>query len=288
VVERQDLARSFPSSVDRVLAQRDFYAIETDTGRSQEVENSLLSTIETEGGQAIDRVVNGAFPPSREDRGHISVFIAAQWLRGWDMREVITESYVHSLQMGAMNQTRESVRQFFRKTEHREPAEDEVTDVLAFANDPTNYRIELHPNVLVGRMLELLPVMARLASARTWQLLRTTDPLVTSDAPVSLWTAPENEHPFYGSSGFWASDELAFPVDRRCALVLSHKAPAGEIVRDVDSTCARVLNRRTASSGRRYIVHHPDDDPLRDMQLPPSSPKLSVSPSPRRVVPEGK
>jgi len=287
VVSRNDLSRSFIASVEDVTVQRDFYAVETEAGDlSQDVEK-LLATLEGDAAEAIDRVVAGVFPPSDEDRGRISVFVAAQWLRGWDMREAMTIPIAYEAQMMAMNATKASLRQFFAETEGRNASEQELEDLIAFANDPSRYRIEVHANYPIRQMLEMIPGMANLAFARKWQILRAIDgTFVTSDAPVSTWMHPKNYHPFYNAGGFGASDELTIPIDRRYALVLAHEAPSGEIVREVGAQHVRELNRRTATSGRRYIITHPDDDPLQGMKLPPSQPKLSVSRLPWRMVPD--
>ena len=287
MVARDDLSRHFIASVEDATVQRDFYAVETDGGGlSQDVEK-LLATIEGDAASAIDRVVAGAFPPSEEDRGRIAVFVAAQWLRGWDMREAMSVPIAFEAQMMAMNATKSSLRQFFKETEDRDASDEELEDLIAFANDPSRYRIEVHANHLIRQMLEMIPGLANLAFARKWQLIRALDgTFVTSDAPVSTWMAPKNFHPFYNAGGFGASDELTLPIDRRYALVLAHEAPSGEVIREVGGQHVRELNRRTATSGRRYIIHHPDDDPLQGLQLPPSQPKMSVSQLPRRMVPE--
>jgi Protein of unknown function (DUF4238) len=285
VVSRDDLSRKFTASIDDILAERDFYAFETEDGSSSYEAEELFSTFEHDASQALTRVIAGAFPPTEQDRVHISVFVAAQFLRGWDMREAMAVPFVHVGQMIAMNATKESVRAFFRRTEDREPSDEEVRDYVDFAKDTTGYRIEVHPNELIRQLLQSIPGLANMAFARTWQLLRTEEGhFLTSDAPVSTWTHQKNRHPFYGSGGFGMSDELSLPIDRQHALVLAHDAPAGEVVRDVGLDHVRALNRRTATSGRRYIIHHPDDEPLLGMELPPSGPKMVASEPPQRLI----
>ena len=286
VVARDDFSRDFVASTDDVTVERDFYTVETDSGRSQDVEK-LLATFESDGAEAITRAIEGTFPPVSSDRERISIFVAAQWLRGWDMREAMSIPIAYMAQMMAMNATKSSIRRFFKETENREVSDEEAQDLVEFAKDPTQYRIEVHPNQIIRQMLEMIPGLANMAFARKWQLLHAQEGVfLTSDAPVSMWTHPKNVHPFYGSSGFGMSDELTIPLDRHHALVLAHEAAAGEVARQVGGEHVRVLNRRTATSARRYIIHHPDDDPLAGMQLPQSQPKMSVSQPPWRMVPE--
>lgn len=282
IVARDDFKRTFIASVDDATVQRDFYAVETPSGLSQHVEQ-LLSVLETNAAPAIARMLGSTFPPSEDDRAHIAAFVATQWLRGWDMREAMALPTAHTAQMLVMNATKESYRRFFRETENRDASDEEIDDLIAFARDPSRYKIEVHPNETIRQMLEMIPGLTNLVFARKWQLLRATaGTFMTSDAPVTLWTHPKNQHPFYGS-GFAMADELALPLDRRHALVLAHEAPLGEIARDVGIEHVRALNLRTAASARRQVIHHPDDSPLAGMVLPPSRPKMSVSPMPFRM-----
>jgi hypothetical protein len=282
VVARDDFKRTFIAGVDDATVQRDFYAVETPSGLSQHVEE-FLSILETNAAPAIARMLGGTFPPSDDDRAHIATFVAAQWLRGWDMREAMALPMAHTAQMLVMNATKESYRLFFKETENREASDEEIEDLIAFARDPSRYTVEVHPNETIRQMLQMIPGLTNLVFARKWQLLRATaGTFLTSDAPVTLWTHPKNRHPFYGN-GFASADEVALPLDRRHALVLAHDAPRGEITRDVGIEYVRALNLRTAGGARRQIIHHPDDSPLGGMVLPPSRPKMSVSQPPFRM-----
>jgi hypothetical protein len=109
---------------------------------------------------------------------------------------------------------------------------------------------------------------------------------LTSDAPVSSWTSPKNRHPFYGN-GIAMSDEWAFAIDRRHAFVFAHEVSLGETFRDVGAAHVRELNQRTAVGARKFIIHHPDDNPLDGLALPRSQPNISISQEPRRIVPDG-
>jgi hypothetical protein len=121
-----------------------------------------------------------------------------------------------------------------------------------------------------------------------WQLLRVYGArLLTSDAPVSLWTAPQNIGPFGGTGGFAVCDEIVLPLDRRHALLLLNTSPIeDELMTPVTREMAYELSTRTAFSGNRWIFHHPGDSPLHDMVLPPSTPKISAAEPPFRLVPD--
>lgn len=286
VVARDALSRSFIASVDDVPAERDFYSFETEDGRSQHVETKLLGLIEAEAAIAIERLIGGQFPPSEEDRARLAAFVAAQWCRGWDMREAMNAVVAHMIQTYTVNMTRTALRNSIRERENRDATDEEINETIEFARDPSRYAIAIPQEHSIRMMVDMVPGLTNVVMTREWQLLRVSEgAFVTSDAPVSLWTHPQNQHPFYGS-GFGIADELAIAIDRRHAIVFARKAPSGEIVRDVGTDHLREVNGRTAASGRRYIIHHPDDSPLDGLHLPPSAPKISISPPPFRIVPE--
>lgn len=282
VVDRRDIGKSFTTSVKRATVERDFYAVERDGERRQDVEK-LLAQLEGEGAGALRRMLEGAFPPDDDDRARIAVFLGAQWMRGRDMREAVNLVTGHMAVSRVMSTTRAGLQKFFREEKQKELTDQEADEVIAFAADPSRYTIEVHPHQHIRQMLEMIPGLANLACARIWQLLVATEgAFLTSDVPVTLWTHPAHRGP-YGGGGFGPADELVFAVGRRHALVLAHEAPAGEIVREVGLAHVKEVNLRTATSGRRYIIHHPDDRPLVGMALPPPRPKFRVPPGPIRV-----
>lgn len=284
VVAREDPARSFVTSLENVPVERDFYAVETDDGISQRVETELIAKVESDATPAIDRMLCGTFPPKVEDRINIAAFVALQYLRGWDTRETMSAITEHFGQLTTMNTTRASVRQFYRETQGREATDAEVERHIAFASDPSQYRIVPHKNHLIRQALEMLPGMMRLTIARKWQLMRAQDAaFVTSDAPVTLWSHPRDRH---WTSGFGMCEEICIALDRHHALLLTHETPNGEVVQRASDEGVWALNCRTAFSARKWIIHHPDDDPPMERHLPPPRPKFTMG-KPFRVVPRG-
>ena len=286
VLHREDPSRKFVTSLENVPVERDFYAVETPDGRSQWVEKNLLGQIETDAAPAIGRLLGKSFPPNDDDRERISAFLALQHLRGWGSREQIRLIYEHMAKLNAVNITRAGVRQYCLEVEGRTPTEDEVDQVVAFASDPERYRIEIHSNELVHGTLRMLPGITNLVYGRKWRLMVFRRPLLlTSDAPVTTWSSPDASFPEL-RNGFGTADEICVALSRRHALVMTWDAPLGEVVRFGSDQAAIVINRRTAAHARRWIIHHPEDDPPGVRELPPVRPKIEMS-APFRVVPPG-
>ena len=285
VVDRNDPAKSFITNIGNVTVETDFYAISAGDDLSQEFEKGL-ATLDQDGAEAVGRMLDGAFPPVGDDRERIALFIAAQWLRGWDAREVVDVITGGLVKQRLVNTTRESIREFIRAQEHREPTSEEVERLITFARDPTKYEIDVNPREHLRQILQMLLRLTEIAHARTWQLLRASadSSFLTSDAPVALW-APEKSGTV--GVGFGSADELVVALSRQHALLLVWNDPSGELVREISASLVEVVNRRTAESGRRQIIHHPDDHPLEGITLRPSRVKAAMT-APVRVVPDDK
>jgi hypothetical protein len=282
----RDRSRSFVASVEDVLLERDFYAVETRTGLSQEVEKAILGPIDSNGSSGIASLLGGEFPPSPRTRVYISFFVAAQWIRGWDMREATTLLMQRMFQNLTMSTTRGSLREYFREVEHREVTEDELDRVIAFARDPSRYWIQVNRNEPIRHMINAILPLANVAWARSWCLVRTTNrEFVTSDAPVTA-VKSHSAGPVDGAAGFADSDEIALALDRRHALILFRRG-ADEKVVDVDARKVDEINYRTASSARRFIVHHPNADPLAEVELSPLRSKISLESKVTLTAPKG-
>jgi hypothetical protein len=89
--------------------------------------------------------------------------------------------------------------------------------------------------------------------------------LATSDTPVVL--RPAASHPAGRSVGIGNAGEIHVPLDRRVALSMGDGTTGDTRTQGVTMT-ARYLNDATAKNARKYIFHHPEDDPLKGLELP--------------------
>jgi hypothetical protein len=116
--------------------------------------------------------------------------------------------------------------------------------------------------------LSALPALARLLSARTWQLVAFPRPaLITGDTPAVLWTRAQALMPFGIRLG--VADEVRVPLSPRHALILARHAPAGEVVRELGDRHAAALNRTVAEAAHEWMYYHPASDPLEGVELAP-------------------
>lgn len=95
---------------------------------------------------------------------------------------------------------------------------------------------------------------------------------MTADTPVALW---RRTHTAYGI-GVAPADEITFPLDPRHAIIIL-ALDGGEIVWDLHECHAADFNRRVGSVAYEWIYHHPDQDPMKGLALPPPRPPIKIS-----------
>jgi hypothetical protein len=271
-VVRRDGSKRFVTSVEKAAAGTDFYAVETTDGRSQDVER-MFSRIEGAAHEAIERVLSGAFPPTPDDRERIAWFVAVQFVRGRDMRQAHTAMIEYFTKLHVVNVSEAQVRAMLAKT-GKTPTDEEVADLVGFASDPSAYSIEPSQNWLVSLMLRQPPKLMPMVAARQWQLARFFAPvLLTSDSPVILWCRTPPPAPY--GVGFGTADEIGFPLDRHHLLVASrHDVP--EVVVECDGATGTALNFLTAVRAYEWVYHHPAEDPLQGLELPPPEGRVKI------------
>ena len=185
VIARDDLRRTFVASVDDVLAQRDFYTVDTEGEPSQEVED-LLAALDGKCAEVTRRLLAGVFPPSDENRVDVALFLALLWVRGWGMRRDMEHFMGHMIKMRTVNTTRASLRKFFRETEDREASDEKIEDLVAFARNTAAYTIKVNQNGPVAMMLKMVIEFWPLVLTRKWQLLRAMHQLPSGRAQRTL------------------------------------------------------------------------------------------------------
>jgi len=252
MLERRDRGRRRTAPVGEAAAEAGFYALLP--GEHAARLEALLDHVEARADDAIARVVAGDFPPRGEARAALALFIGLALLLGRGQRAAIGE---RAALLGQLIESR------LPEDEEEGPP---APDLLAPAADAVI--LDQEP---VRVTLADLPRVARLLSARIWQLVRFPRPhLLTSDTPVVLWSRPGSANPY--PAGLGAADEVRVPLDPRHALILARTAPAGEVVRDLGDRHASALNRTVAEVAQRWMFSHPDSDPMMDVELAPPNP----------------
>ena len=103
---------------------------------------------------------------------------------------------------------------------------------------------------------------------RPWHLRVFDDPvLLTSDAPVAMRRAGPPGTPMPGIAN---ADAVYWPVDRHHLLSFERpgSASADKVTLNADPSRARVANRLIAAQAEKWIFHHPDEHPLKGLELP--------------------
>lgn len=287
VTERAPPHKSYKSHVRDVASERLFYRLETESGPSLELEKAL-SQLESEFHTSITNLTTKAFPPSADDREVMSFFIALQWLRGRDQRDSFAKLYDQFMKVVLVNTPRTTIRHVLEQQLGREPTEAEVEKGIHDLKTTSAYRVTPGNNTAVVQVLSMAPGLGRVASSRTWQLLRFPSPcLLTSDSPVVTWTHPKNRGGPFSMEGFGMCDEIRIPLDSQHVLIVARDAPAGEITREGTPEQAKALNYSVASNGYLRIFHHPDLSPLDGLPLPPPFDSRFVMDGPvGRILPD--
>jgi hypothetical protein len=110
------------------------------------------------------------------------------------------------------------------------------------------------------------PIVAGMLCERDWILtFYSRRSLATSDSPVVL--RPMLRHPARTSLAIADAAEVQVPLDRRVALSMAVTTSGDRRVQGVTKS-ALDLNTATVGNARRYIFHHPGEDPLRGLTLP--------------------
>jgi len=134
---------------------------------------------------------------------------------------------------------------------------------------------EADPEKLKRLHLEFIrrntPVVARMLYNRHWELtFFTRKSLATSDSPVVL--RPMLRNPSGTSVAVGDAAEIQVPLDRRAALSMKAIGRGDRLVAG-SAKIAADLNQAVANNARRFLFHHPSDDPLAGLALPQPRPR---------------
>lgn len=281
VVSREDFSRTRKGSVDKAAAETGFYNIPTDDidPKAQEKHDpegieAALSTIEAKTSPILTSISKGTMPAQDEDRFWLSFFVATQITRGWQYREMVSTlgNTVAKQHFDARNeQLHERARDYLGSLgEPNGPRE--VTDYIDMVRN-ASWKLLPNKSRLIQESLKQawFPLGPALLS-RPLRIFRFDNPsLLTSDAAVGLW-APDSDEP--RSVGVGNARGVFMAIDRFTAVGFMSR---GEN-RDVAGSpfWAQHINLSIADRASKWVYHHPDDDPLSKITLPPPAKLLAV------------
>ena len=282
LVDRDDLDRSHRLAVRKALSEVGFYRldpvvfeVEDESQRPHpEYVEQYLSKFERAAVPGICKLrETGLADVTQEDWYHLVNLIALQTVRGNRFREDLEATGTHALRFHVDEiVTDDLIGRWLNDMEEQTTA----ADISAFRErllGPHGPRLVPSREFAIRESLQLAlgRLGERLADGMTWSLIEAADSSVlTSDEPVAWWS------PGGGPIGFGSAQVVWFPVSRRRILQLRDRSlsPASLGLPDPASPegrddLVRFVNREVATQAHRWVVHHPDDQPLDGLVLGP-------------------
>lgn len=279
VVNRADLSRMYVSSVRKAASENDYYSIATDllepgsrVGHNPDQIEESLAIIEDEAAEQINIIRAGSWEPTYENIYPVVRFVAFQLCRGPSFRRDYTEIATSAARrLVRSNITKGRVRAHLEES-GRKPTEAEV-DAFYGEVQAADFRMvppEVH-TLQESMRLALETYLPHLLE-RTPEILRFHTPeLMTSDKGVGLW-APDAPHP---RSVEVANARAVFlPLNRHTALSFTRRKSYTD--RHVGKFWARHINDSVCDRATSSLYHHPDDEPLKGVQMLPPRRLVSV------------
>jgi len=254
--------------------ETDFYTVETDDPRREHEAEHIIGVFERAAGYAfanLDRLGPDHFPDD-VDRENLAMFMALQFVRGHDTGNFQARFYTQTsrMMMRVAAASPDYVRGFLKERGDDTSDEAVARTAAAFREGAKTVSVSPHRNETVEAILrgpiDFMPYFFK----RRWILARSAIPLLTADRPVVLLEKQDPSEAWRGV-GLGTADAIVYPIDRRRLLIMRHLDPAfSEGVIDIDAGFARKLNIAVANHARRWIFHHPDDEPLDGVPFNPN------------------
>ncbi|MFD8472017.1 DUF4238 domain-containing protein [Streptomyces globisporus] len=249
-----------------VTVRRDFYSMLDQDGQLDDTVEDLLAELEDKAAKVIRKVVNGAWPLETEDRDVLTEWIAAQHARIPAARAANNEIADHIGKAMIAMGGKPEIRRRLEKTS-AEPVSDERVEALwEELTDFEGYYAEMPVNDHMAAMGQSIKTAYEVFKARSWGLIRfERRALLIPDHPVTL--VREENMPRFLGVGIGNAAAILIPIDRRVAIMMASPGPEDFFVR-THTKLAKELNQRFAYNARKELFHHPDDDPLHEVELP--------------------
>jgi hypothetical protein len=240
-------------SLDDATVIKDFYVVTLPDGSKTDKAEDVFCGVESAAAAAIHSVVDGlVWPIPAKRRGDIAAWAALQYLRPPSVRQLGREIAEGLSEIG-LPVPAGAGRRIMMKL----PA-DQVEGLTG-------------PGLQLALIRRQLLSVAEMLYQREWVV---TDyrrkSLVTSDTPVVLFPTAQGV-------GIANAAAVYVPIDRRVGLIMT-VPDRGERRGFGTARSALIANQAMAQNARKYLFHHPDDDPLSGVDLP--QPRGRELPSP--------
>jgi hypothetical protein len=235
-------------SINDAAVVKNFYIVQLADGSESDAAEDLFGEVEGNAVAAIRILVDQrVWPIPSNTRSALAEWVALQYLRVPWVRQFTRELAEGLCGVGIQSTTSSGERVTLQM-----PAEE--VDRLS------------GPGLHIEFIQRQAAWVAQMLYARSWVLtFYERRSLATSDTPVVLLPGPS--HPAGIGIGIANAGEIHVPLDRRVALSMGDSSFPDGRAKGVTKT-ALYLNDATAKNARRYVFHHPDDDPLYHLTLP--------------------
>jgi hypothetical protein len=276
--------KSVTLSITNASVIKDFYTITLPDGSQSDVFERAFSEVEGGAAEALRSVLDGCWPLFGDAREYLATWIALQHLRGEEIRSSQGTINAELIRLIVGVSGKEALRKRIEAAEERRVTDAELNREWADITKPGGP--DLEPNILqhIDTIISLVGGTAAYLRDSHWTLFKfKRRALLTSDHPVSLVT--DTDHPAWREVGIATAALFLVPLSRRAALTIQPRwrfEKFGYPPIDVDKVpdiqqagttqIALSVNQETAWRARRYIYHHPLDDPLGRLSLPDVEP----------------
>lgn len=255
--------RSYFQSVAKAAAENNYNTVQLDDGTQSDIaERAIANEIEGPAAAVLARIAAGGWFANTHERAVVARFLTLQYLRvPWRRAQLdAMADQMMKLEMAAGGPNR--LRQVMEDQAGRPMSDDEVAEVWEDLRGFDDWTLALSREHHVIESLQMAEEFTLgVDGIYEWAVMRwKRKRILTCDCPVLLLPHPDAQ-PWQGV-GLFTAGNIWFPIDRRTALVLLHRADE----RGLDghelppsSAMARRLNRFLALGAFQRVYHHPDD-----------------------------
>ncbi|MEU2873893.1 DUF4238 domain-containing protein [Streptomyces olivoreticuli] len=250
-----------------VTVHRDFYSVRDKNGHLDDTVEDLLAELEGKAAKVIHEVIDGAWPLPIEERAVLAEWMAAQYARIPAARKAQNEVADHLGKVLIAMGRKPEIRRHLEATSTESVSDEQVEALWGDLMGFDGYYAEMSVNDHVVSMGRSMKTAYEVFMARSWGLIKfERRTLLIPDHPVTL--VPEEGAPSFRGVGIGNAAAILMPIDRRAAIIMASPGSDDFVARS-HTRLAKELNQRFAYNARRELFHHPDDNPLGGIELPP-------------------
>lgn len=269
-IMRVPLDGSAPKSIGIADAtvRSHFYSMQDATGQRDDTIENLLADLEDQAARVITKVIDEyVWPLPEADRAVLGEWIAAQHARIPAVRRANNQIFDQLTKIMIAAGGKPEMQRLLEGQSDKPVTEEEVEALWQEMRDFSGYEAELSVNEHIRMMGQSMAIAYGVMMDRSWGLCRfERKTLLLPDHPVTLM--PDPRQPRWRGVGMANAGAILVPIDRRAAIIME---PPGEPDHDLPASAkvARELDHRFAWNSRMELFHHPDDNPLAGIELPP-------------------